>query len=470
MISALETNDRQVALIATGTGQRFTYADLRGFVAKNRELLKRVPRPAVAFQFCANSVGAVASYLACLAEGLPLGLGEPGLEPRSRVIDAYRPTGLILPNGEPAPAEYESAGPLSGGELTLWWRTGGAYPVAPHRDLALLLATSGSTGDAKLVRLSRANLEANARSIAHYLQIKPGEIALQSLPMNYSYGLSVINSHLIAGATVALTGHSFMRPEFWRAFDESACTSFAGVPYMYETLYRLRMNPAERPSLRTLTQAGGHLRVELVRHFHKLTAEKGSRFFVMYGQTEATARISYVPPERLDEKAGSIGLAIPGGELSLRAVEDDPSLTELCYRGPNVMLGYATGPEDLAKGDELGGLLATGDTAERDTDGFYRLTGRLKRMAKLFGKRVNLASIETEVEKLFPVHAAAVEDKDGLRLFLEGVIDSHGGDIRAHLARLLAVPPLAIKVTMIERLPLTSSGKKDYTKLSQGSK
>ena len=134
-----------------------------------------------------------------------------------------------------------------------------------HPDLALLLTTSGSTGSPKLVRLTLGNLVANAVSIVEYLGITPEERGMQSLPMHYSYGLSLINSHLAAGASIALTPFSFLQPQFWQAFDAARCTSFAGVPYIYETLHRLRFDPRRYPALRTMTQAGGALRPDLIR-------------------------------------------------------------------------------------------------------------------------------------------------------------------------------------------------------------
>jgi len=464
-MAAVKFDRADAALLSGGPERPVTYAELGRWVMHDRELLRRIRRPALAFQFCPNGAGAVAAYLACLAERMPLGLGEPATGLRERVIAAYAPNALILPKAEPAPDGYERVGEMAGADLALWEKPGG-YPVAPHSDLALLLATSGSTGDAKFVRLTQANLEANARAIAGYLGLGPGEIAIQSLPLHYSYGLSVLNSHLVAGGTVALPRYSFVHPDFWRMADECRCTSFAGVPYMYETLHRLRLVPTDRPALRTLTQAGGHLRVELATHFLAAAARRGARFFVMYGQTEATARMAYVPPERLAEKPGSIGLAIPGGALWLEAIPDEPALEQLCYRGPNVMMGYASGPADLARGDDQGGVLATGDLAARDDDGFYRITGRLSRFAKLLGKRVNLASIESEVEGRFPVRAAAVDGPSQLKVFIEGGAPGDPEAVRTHLADLLGVPPFAVAVTALDRLPLLASGKLDYKALS----
>jgi acyl-CoA synthetase (AMP-forming)/AMP-acid ligase II len=332
-----------------------------------------------------------------------------------------------------------------------------------HCELALLLTTSGSTGSPKLVRLTTANLASNATAIADYLALGPNERAVLSLPIYYSYGLSVLNSHLVAGGCVVLTPHSFMRPEFWGDVREHGATSFAGVPYMYETLHRLRFDPASQPSLRTLTQAGGALRRELISHFHARATQAGARLIVMYGQTEATARISYVPPERLSEKIGSIGVPIPGGNLRLeRSGDAETGPAELVYEGPNVMMGYAEGPADLALGDLQHGRLRTGDLGTVDDEGYFTLVGRLKRFAKLFGRRVSLEDVERELESTFPVRAIARDggDRLGVDVAVDGAIDD--GAMVSHLARFLAVPPTAILVRRVAELPLTATGKKDY--------
>ena len=254
--------------------------------------------------------------------------------------------------------------------------------------------------------------------------------------MHYSYGLSVLNSHLVAGGSIVLTPHSFMRPEFWADVDGKRATSFAGVPYMYETLHRLRFDPARHPGLRTYTQAGGGLRRELIAHFHERTTKAGARLVVMYGQTEATARISYVPPERLGEKIGSIGIAIPGGRLHLEPLEHAGDLAaELVYEGDNVMLGYAEQPRDLALGDVQRGVLRTGDLATVDADGFFTLAGRLKRFAKLFGRRVSLEDVERELESAFPVRAMAIDGGERLQVHFvtdDAVLDDA---MVAHLAQ-----------------------------------
>ncbi len=457
--------DRDAPALVEELGARVvTYRELGRRVARLREELVKLPRPALVFQFAANSTAWIVSYLACLAERLPLGLGEQGAA-RDRVISVYMPSAILLDAGEAPPGGYELRVTASEG-LSLFVRTGSvSFAGEIHPDTALLLPTSGSTGDAKFVRLTLGNLSANARSIATYLGLNPNERAVQSLPLHYSYGLSLLNSHLLVGGSVLLTKHSFLRPEFWREVEVARCTSFAGVPYMYETLQRLRISPAERGSLRTLTQAGGHLRPEVVHHFHAASAKIGARFFVMYGQTEATARIAYVPPERLAEKLGTIGIAIPGGELALQPVDGEGEHQQLVYRGPNVMMGYASGPADLARGDEMHGVLPTGDLASVDSDGYFRLIGRLARFAKLFGKRINLASVESEVEARHMIRAMAIDGGDKLKVFLETSAPNALTEVRAHVSAWLGVPPVAVQVHALAQLPMTANGKKDYKAL-----
>ncbi|MEK6269116.1 MAG: AMP-binding protein [Planococcus sp. (in: firmicutes)] len=272
-------------------------------------------------------------------------------------------------------------------------------------DLALLLTTSGSTGSPKFVRLSYKNIFKNAESIVKYLDIKADDKPITTLPMNYSYGLSIINSHFISGATIIVTDASIMKKEFWDLCKEQGATTFGGVPFIYEMLDRLKFEEMDVPSLKKLTQAGGKLSPELFAKFADVCSQKGIQFFTMYGQTEATARMSYLPAEKNLVKAGSIGIAIPGGELML---QDDTGnnisipheIGELIYKGPNVSLGYAESLVDLSKQDDNNGSLHTGDLAYFDEDGYFYITGRIKRIIKVAGSRISL----DEVEELLTEH------------------------------------------------------------------
>ncbi len=329
-----------------------------------------------------------------------------------------------------------------------------------YPELALLLATSGTTGSVKFVRLSYRNLAANAASIAEYLQLDETERPILTLPMQYSYGLSVINSHLHVGATLLMTNESILSKIFWKFFEGGEATSFAGVPYTYEMLKRLRFERMELGSLRSFTQAGGRLSPKLVEHFQQIAQKNGQQFFVMYGQTEATARISYVPPEKLHEKTGSIGIAIPKGELSL-----DEATSELIYRGPNVMLGYAESSTDLEKGDECGGVLYTGDLATVDQDGYFSITGRKRRFLKLFGLRISLDEVERALEQEFQIMVACTGSDEKMKVVVEG--ETKVADIKDMVIKKYGLHHSSFTVFAVEKIPRLANGKINYEQIKE---
>ncbi len=297
----------------------------------------------------------------------------------------------------------------------------------------------------------------------------PPGIAIPTLPMNYTYGLSIVNSHLLAGAAVLLTDFAMTNRAFWEFMKAQRATSFGGVPFTYEMLKRLRFFRMDLPDLRYMTQAGGRLSPELHREYAEWCAERSKKFIVMYGQTEATARMSYLPWERSLEKIGSIGIAIPGGRFALRG--DDgreitgPGVTgELIYEGPNVTPGYAERREDLVRGDERGGVLATGDMAERDADGFYFITGRRSRFLKVFGNRINLDETELLLKKNFPgVELAAAGADDDLKVYItdEGRTD----EIRQWVSSTMHLSEKGVHVYYIPEIPKNDAGKIQYREL-----
>jgi acyl-coenzyme A synthetase/AMP-(fatty) acid ligase len=285
--------------------------------------------------------------------------------------------------------------------------------------------------------------------------------------MNYTYGLSIINSHLLMGATLVLTSKTLMQKEFWQLFKEQSATSFSGVPYTYEILKKLRFFRMDLPSLKTLTQAGGKLTVELTKEFADYCQSTGRRFFVMYGQTEATARMSYLPCEYALSKCGSMGIALPGGEFYLidedkNVITDSNVVGELVYKGPNVALGYAECGDDLIKGDEWSGVLVTGDMARHDEEGFYYITGRKKRFIKLYGNRINLDEAERLVKTIVPDCACTGKD-DHMTIY---ITDSGlEREVRRFIADKTGINPVAFEVLCIDEIPKNVAGKTVYTKL-----
>lgn len=336
----------------------------------------------------------------------------------------------------------------------------------PHPDLAVLLSTSGSTGEGNSVRLSRGNIAANAQAIAGFLGITPGDRGCLVLPLHYCYGLSVLNSHLSAGASLYVPGGSILDPGFLDGLAAAGCTNFAGVPHSYDLLEQVGFRDADLPSMRFMTVAGGRLAPGLVRSYDRRMSERGGAFFVMYGQTEATARIAYVPPERLPGNEDRIGIAIPGGELTLvdengMAIRQPDMAGELVYRGPNVMMGYARSRGDLARGADLDAL-RTGDLALQDADGLFRIVGRLKRISKISGLRISHDALERALERE-GIAAAVVGDDAGLQAFFTGPRTEHA--VADRLAAASGLTRAHLRATRMAELPRLPSGKLDYARL-----
>lgn len=456
-----------IALIESTNQTQVTYGQLSQFIDRAKSKLQTISDRSLVFLYANNTIETVVAYLSCVAADFPVCLLEPNgtQDAIDRLTNVYQPGIILTTDSSKLSSGYTLVDSLPDSSYQIY-RSSQSPTSTLHPDLAVLLPTSGSTGNPKLVRLTQANLRANAASIAEYLNLSTLEIAIQSLPIHYSYGLSLINSHLHIGGSIVLTPHSFMRPEFWQDVTDYSCTSFAGVPYMYETLHRLKFDLAQYPKLKTITQAGGGLRKDIKEYFANQAQANERNLFVMYGQTEATARIAYVPPDRLLDKIGSIGIPIPQGKLELSPVPDSENLYELVYSGPNVMMGYAESAASLAEADELHGILRTGDLATVDDEGFFFLSGRLKRFAKLFGKRVSLDDIETDVEISFDCRAAAIESTNGLSIFVVLTSELELRTIKLHIATKLSVTPIAITVKQLDSLPMTSSGKKDYKLLA----
>lgn len=457
------------AIIDGDSGQVIRYDALDEAARKYSQAFEN--QKSLVFIFINSSVDALIAYLALLNQEHPVAVFDSQLHPdlKQQLIASYTPHYVIesTPTSfSPEPTHYASISTSHSSLVTWRCRKPEQCPTI-HPELSLLLSTSGTTGSPKLIRLSKSNIVSNASSICSYLEITPKERAIASLPFHYSYGLSVLHSHIFAGASVVVTSQSMIQEGFWDAFNRFQCTSLAGVPYTYQLLDRLGLDNLQCPTLHTLTQAGGRLSPALVVKFHESMQKRKGRFFVMYGQTEATARVAYLPPSFLPAKAEAIGIAIPGGKLQLfdgdKEITTDHCEGELVYTGPNVMLGYATGPQDLAKGDLLHAVLHTGDLAYRDEDGIYFLTGRIKRISKVYGQRINLDEIERGLHAFG--HIAATSDDMTIRLYYEKAKGLDVDACLAFLAKTYHLAPSTFECIAIEQFPLTASGKIDYTKL-----
>lgn len=403
----------------------------------------------LAFLYMRNDAGSVAALLGALAAGHAAALFDPDLstEARAALEATYRPQWIVGP------------------EVGALAHPGGEGPL--HPDLAVLLSTSGSTGSAKLVRLPLRAIAANAVGIAEVLHIGAEDVAAGYLPLHYSYGLSVLTSHLVRGARIRLTDMGLTDRAFWPAMREAGITHMPGVPFHYQIMLKLGLRRLNLPTLRTLTQAGGALDPALRAQAHDFMAEAGGRFCVLYGQTEAAPRIATLQHEDFPAAPQSVGTALPGCRIEILD-PDEQGRGEVVFHGPNVMLGYAESRDDLGLGDTMGGRLPTGDVGFLDAEGRLTLTGRVKRMGKIYGLRVSLDEIEMLANTFGP--AAVTQTGEALTVHIASTGEAAGDEALAQaiLARLrerFTVPFTSYRTRMVPAIPRTARGKVDYQAL-----
>lgn len=463
----IQKNEDRIAIIDDNKKQ-LTYKELveaaEGICAdmEGRELV---------FLLCRNSIEALTGYVGFLRKKVVPVLMDAEIDDMlfDNLLKSYCPKYIYKP--QDIQKSLNEAEKMWNGEEYELIRNADGVNAEVHSELAVLLTTSGSTGSPKLVRQSYTNIEANAESISLYLELDHTERPITTLPMNYTYGLSILHSHLYVGATILMTKYPVNNKRFWDFFMAENATSFGGVPFTYEMLKRVRFTRMKLPSLRTMTQAGGKLPQTLHEEFGTYAQENGKKFVVMYGQTEATARMAYLPPEKCLEKIGSMGIAIPNGTLELLDAEGnvitEPEVAgELVYRGKNVTLGYAECREDLGKEDEFKGVLHTGDVAKRDKDGYFYVVGRMKRFLKLFGSRVNLDEMDNLIRQQFPDFECATTGGDDCMItFITNAEKSD--EVKKFILDTTHINAAAVKVLYCDEIPKNSAGKILFTELEK---
>lgn len=406
---------------------------------------KRLPQArSLVFLSVGNDYNSVVTYLACLKKGYPFLILDIDLDESLK---------------EPLFEQYQPNLHIESGNIKVLNEDTYTF----HKDLAMMMSTSGTTGSPKLVRLSRDNLSSNASSIQEYLNIPPSDVAITTLPMSYSYGLSVINSHLASGACIVLNNDGVLTREFWNKVATYKVSTFSGVPFTFQMLKKLNYQRFKTDSIRYLTQAGGKLDDSTLEYFSRVCGDLNQDFIVMYGQTEASPRISYVPAKQLANKIGSIGVPIPGGRLEVQVdkVVTTSSFTEgeIIYSGDNVMMGYAECIDDLALGDTQGKLLCTGDI------GYFYITGRAKRFIKLFGLRISLDEIDNWLAKK-GLESVSSGNDDGLVVLYvkESIIID---EIKLELATEFKLNANFITFQEVDEIPRKNGGKVDFKKINQ---
>jgi acyl-coenzyme A synthetase/AMP-(fatty) acid ligase len=432
-------------------GAEMLLADLPGAGLSEKKLV---------FLYLSNSLLSLQAYFSYLNTPHALVLLNPALHPdmKKELEKVYLPDFIFDASAQDRDENY-TAVKLSDHTFFVLRATTAGRNI--HSDIKVLLSTSGTTGSPKFVKLSEKNLLSNATSICQYLPIISADVTPLNLSVFYSYGLSVLHSNCLKGGTIVCTGKDVIQRNFWDDFEKFGYTSLAGVPYVYEMLNRLGFTKKEYPSLRYMTQAGGKLADHLIEIFAGYCRSHQKQFFVMYGQTEATARMAYMDPAYTLEKLGSIGKAIPGGSF-----EVNPDTHELIYRGDNIFGGYASAPEDLGSFEQPGTLL-TGDLARIDDEGFVYITGRAKRFIKLFGTRTNLDETEALLKAKFQPAIFACTGTDDKLVVATDLSRCPEADIKNFIRETLKIHLSVVKLVSVTEMPMTSNGKINYTAIMQ---
>ena len=339
-------------------------------------------------------------------------------------------------------------------------------------NVGLLVTTSGSTGSVKLVRQTYDNLKSNTSSIINYLKLKKINTTITTLPLSYTFGMSIINTHLKVGSKIVITSNSLFEKNFWILFKKHNVNSLYGVPYTFEILDRLNFFSNNKLNLKLIAQAGGKISENLQKKIGKYSKKYNKKFFIMYGQAEATTRISYLPHKNVIKKVGSIGIPIKGGKITLvnnnNVVKNKNAVGEIVYEGKNVCAGYALSKLDINKKDKWKGKIFTGDLAKRDKDGYYFIVGRTKRFAKIYGITVSLDEIENLLKSKFGISDFAVISKFNKILIYTSILKLKE-KILNYLTKNIDLHISSFEIIFLKKIPKLASGKNNYKILSDKS-
>ena len=453
-----EAFGKKTALV-DDTGVTVRYEELADL---QKQLTEGAGAGELTMMLCENSIGALAGYAALINSGHPMMMLSAGLpaDMRRQIMNTYRPGLVYAP--QTLSSDYAHMQEIRKIDNYVLLKTNYPEPYPMNPALGQMLTTSGSTGSVKFVRQTWENVLVNARIHADILDMTDAERTITALPMNYTYGLSIICASLLVGAVMIVTRHGVIDEEFWDLFENERVTAFHGVHNTYDMLHRLNLFCEDFPDLRLMTQAGGRLSPQMQLYFARYAGEYGKKFIVMYGQCEATAAISYLPAESALEKPGSVGICVPGGRIGLidgdgNAVTQAHVPGEPVFYGKNVTLGYAVCGEDLIKGDDWHGELHTGDVAKKDEDGFLYITGRLKRFIKIAGHRISLDEIEGMIMNDIHIQCVCSGVDDHPVLFV--LKDEDEAAIRDYIRQKSSIIRPVLKVVKADFFPVNEAGK-----------
>ena len=446
--------NKNLSFLDVDNNKSFSLSD-----ANTLQFPKKLLAKSLIFLYLDNSLSSVKTLLAGYKSKHTLALLSNNLNVayKENLENIYKPS-IIFDSNRTMIEGYEDIENSTG----IFFYSNKTDKIVINKNVKLLLSTSGSTGTPKFVKLSEDNIISNAMSIIDYLPIDESDTVPLNLPIYYSYGLSIFNTNSIRAGKIICTNKDVMSKDFWSDFTKYQYSTIAGVPYLYEILNRIGFTKKKLPSLRYLTQAGGKLGENLIKIFSDFSSDNNIKLYVMYGQTEATARMSYLPPDKLSTKLGSVGIPIKNGKFLI-----DEDSNELIYTGPNVFGGYADSKKDLESFSK-NNFLRTGDIGFKDNDGFVYITGRIKRMIKITGIRINLDEVEKFLNFNFEEDnflCTGEEDKKILVYYLNKNLDKD--KVVKYLKEKIGLHHSNIILKQIDEVPLTINGKINYAQLTK---
>ncbi|MAV05594.1 MAG: AMP-dependent synthetase [Candidatus Pelagibacter sp.] len=442
--------------------------DYKTLIAFSDKISKKIKSRQLVFLICGNNVESIVGYVSFLKTNCVIALLDErqSFNHLNMLINIYKPNSIFIKKNIIPSEEYELI--LSFKNFNLLQRKN-ILKFNLNDRLSLLVSTSGSTGSSKQVRISHENIKENTKSIVKYLNISEKDTCITTLPMSYVYGLSLINTHIYSGGTLVLNDRSVIEKKFWISLQKNKVSNFAGVPYIYQMLDKINFYKNDLKHIKYLTQAGGKLDTKLNKKILANFCNKKKDFYVMYGATEATARMSFLPPKFSNKKIGSIGIPIPGGEFWIenekkKIIKKNNRSGELVYSGKNVCLGYANSLDDLSKGDDNDGIFKTGDIALRDKDNFYYIVGRKDRFVKIYGNRVNLAELESNILKFGIQSICKVNQENKITIFIRETKEEK--KVKESISNFTSLHPSVFIIKVMKKFPLNKNYKISYESLN----
>ena len=459
ILDSLKKYKKNIAIISEK--KKISFFELDNY---SNDLAKNLEKENLMFLICENNIESILFYLSSIKKNCALVLLEKNITNinLNNLISKYQPRYIFINKKNNYNLNKFKKKKIYMNYALLENKK--KIKIKINKDLKVLISTSGTTGNPKYVKLTKQNIDSNTLSVLKYLKINKKDTTITTLPMNYVYGLSIINTHLFAGARIVLNDYSVLDNRFWSSLIDNKITNINGVPYLYEILDKIKFLEKDLSSIKFFTQAGGKMEKTIQKKLIDFCLKNKKKIFFMYGAAEATARMSYLPWMCAKEKIGSIGKVIHGGKFWLedkkgQKIKQSKKIGELIYSGKNVSPGYARSYHDLAENNDCD-ILRTGDFAKRDEDRFYYLLGRSDKFIKIQGNRLNLEDIEIYISSLGIKSVCKLNKKNKITIFIEKNIDEKM--LLKKIKDKISIHPSNFLIKKINKFPINKNLKISY--------